>query len=197
MFGIYLLGLQCFRVNEWLHQCQHLNDRRHLQMAMNKYLLKKFVYTLSCAMAFLHTLKWGACSCLCLSVRLFAAKQRIVCFFFFLQLLLNGFYALWTIFIFHILSSNNHFFFNSLRNCFLITFTQKSQSTICFRKMIFYDGFSARDWIGLCLFGHYPKLICPIIDNDGKLFNFSFKQLVNRSLCFAVSALFMCVAQNI
>lgn len=112
VFGIYLLGLQCFRVNEWLHQCQHLNDRRHLQMAMNKYLLKKFVYTLSCAMAFLHTLKWGACSCLCLSVRLFAAKQRIVCFFFFLQLLLNGFYALWTIFIFHILSSNNHFFFS-------------------------------------------------------------------------------------
>lgn len=97
----------------------------------------------------------------------------------------------------HFIIKQPFFFFNSLRNCFLITFTQKSQSTICFRKMIFYDGFSARDWIGLCLFGHYPKLICPIIDNDGKLFNFSFKQLVNRSLCFAVSALFMCAAQNI
>lgn len=164
---------------------------------MNKYLLKKFVYTLSCAMAFLHTLKWGACSCLCLSVRLFAAKQRIVCFFFFFATAAKRFLCTVNYIYFSHFIIKQPFFFNSLRNCFLITFTQKSQSTICFRKMIFYDGFSARDWIALCLFGHYPKLICPIIDNDGKLFNFSFKQLVNRSLCFAVSALFMCAAQNI
>lgn len=70
--------------------------------------------------------------------------ELFVFFSLFFQLLPNGFFTpYWTVFIsfifcsFHIFLIKQQFFSNSLWNCFLITFTQKSQSTIFFLLIFF------------------------------------------------------------